>query len=394
MQDWIEDFISYTSHITSPEMFRKWAGISLIAGAMERKTWVRTLGSDLYPNLYVILVAPPGVGKTEVTWRVRNMWKSLPTHHVARSSVTKASLIDDLNDGARSITRPAQVPAVLTFHSLLVSANELGVLIPAYDNEFMNVLTDLYDCKPYSESRRSRSIKIEIERPHLNILAACTPAYLTATLPEGAWDQGFTSRVILIYSGESVTRSLFEEVADNEELGKALKTRLKTIGDMSGKFTFEPEAAQLIDHWHMTGGKPRPDHPKLHHYNSRRTAHVLKLSMIASASNSQDMIIRKDHMQRALDWLTEAELHMPDIFKAMANTSHSQIIEEAWHFLFKAYNKAGRKPIAASRLINFLSQRTPAHNVARVLEVMENGGVIKRSLGKSGNEYTPIASED
>lgn len=387
---WVDDFLELTEHIPSPPIFRKWAAISVIAAAMERKVWVRTYGSHLYPNLYVILVAPPGVGKTEVTWRARDMISSLTGHHIAHSSVTKASLIDNLNDATRSVTRPEQVPAVLAYHSLFICQNELGVLIPAYDNEFMNTLTDLYDGKPYSEKRRTRAINIEIAKPNLNMLAACTPAYLTSTLPEGAWDQGFTSRILLIYSGEGVKRSLFAETEENEELDKVMREDLVRIGDMSGKMAFSQEAADMLDAWHLNDGEPKPDHPRLHHYNTRRTAQVIKLSMIASAAEGADMVIQLSHVQQALDWLAEAEMFMPDIFKAMANTSHSQLLEEIYHYVYKTYHKENRKGVSEPRLVNFISQRTPAHNVDRILEVLVKAGFLRKEIGTSSVVYIPL----
>lgn len=61
--DWIECFLEYTKGLPSPEIFRLWAGISTIAGMLERKVWVTTSGGTIYPNIYAVLVAPPAVGK-------------------------------------------------------------------------------------------------------------------------------------------------------------------------------------------------------------------------------------------------------------------------------------------------------------------------------------------
>lgn len=394
MNDWVEDFIEATSDTTSPELLRKWTAIATIAGVLERKVWVRTRGASVFPNLYVVLVAPPGVGKTVMTAIAREQWNSIDDLHVAHSSLTKAALVDNLYESTRSVMRAGEVPAVVTYNSLLVSANELGTLIPAYENEFMNTLTELYDGLRYSEKRRTKGLTIEIERPFVNILAACTPAYLTSMMPEGAWDQGFASRLILIYSGESIIRSLFEEPAGGEDMQKQLSARLYDIYNLYGRMQFTPEAAQLIDKWQMGGGEPKPKHTKLHYYCSRRTMHALKLSMIASVCESSDLIIAEQHVRRALDWLYEAELYMPEIFKAMSNTSHSEIIEECWNFLFQAYNKAGKKPVPRTRIVKYLSQRTPAHNVDRIIEVMESAGLMRRELTKAGNAYVPVQPED
>lgn len=394
MTDWITDFMAYTESVNSPQVFQKWAAISIIAGALERKVWVYTRGSNLYPNLYILLIAPPGIGKTAVTRKVREMLKSLPEHHIAPSSVTKASLIDTLSDAARHVMRASEVPSSIMFNALSISSNELGVLLPAYDNEFMNTLTDLYDGINYSESRRTRDIKIEIKAPNINLIGATTPSYLANMMPEGAWDQGFASRIILVYSGETQLRSLFSDVNLDKDLGDALKDRLKSIGELYGKMSFTEEAAKALDNWYMNDCPPKPDHPKLHHYNTRRIVHVLKLAMVASASEGDALVITMDHVQRALDWLLEAELYMPDIFKEMTGTTHSQLVEEAWYFIYKAYIKNGKKAVVESRIINFLQQRTAAHNVERVLQVMEKSGIIKRAIGKYGNEYIPQGKQD
>lgn len=375
-----------TSGTTSPDIFRKWGGIAAVAGALERKVWVHTMNSNLYPNLYVVMVAPPGVGKTEVTWRVHQYWEALDDHHLASSSVTKASLIDELAAAERRIVRPQDNPAVISFNSLLLCINELGVLLPAYENDFMNTLTDLFDCKTYSERRRTSKIEIKIKHAQLNLLAACTPSYLMNVLPEGAWDQGFLSRTILVYNGEQKIQDLFASRPDMSELEDDLREDIKAIGNLYGKMTFTEEAAQLISHWHMNGQEPKPDHFKLQHYNTRRTAHLLKLSMVASASASKELVIEVDHIERAMGWLFEAESYMPDIFKSSGGVG--RVIEEAWHYLFITYAKED-EPVQEHRLIQFLQEKVPVHNIVTTIDMMTKAKLIEKRLTKYGNAYVP-----
>lgn len=378
--DWITDFIAATDHITSPALFRKWAGINAISGALERKVWFRTAGSVGYPNLYVVLVGPPGVGKTEIVYRVREQWDAVKTLHIASASVSKASLIDELAKATRHINRPQEVPAVSTYNSLLVASNELGVLLPAYDLTMMNTLQDLYDCKHYSETRRTRDISIEIKNPHITILAGCTPSYLSSVLPEGAWEQGFTARTIFVYSGDSVRVPLFEERAEPTEAWDELKQRLKKISTLYGKVSFTKEAAELAQGWADSGGAPVPEHPRLFHYNTRRVLQMLKLSTISCCSRTDTLVIEDMDIARAIDWLLEAEAAMPDIFKAMTGSTHAQLIDDIYYFVFNAYNKAGKKPVDRMRVYNFVQQRTPAHNVDKVLEIMKKAGLIEEQL--------------
>lgn len=372
----------------SPAPFTQWAGIFAIASVLERKVFMRSRRGILYPNLYVMLVGPPGVGKTQASDEIRRMIESNEQLHVAPSSVTKASLVDCLNGARRDIIIPLQ--GNLSYNALTVVSNELGTFLPSYESEFMSVLTDIYDNKTYSETRRTSKISIKIDDPMLNLLAPTTPSYLNGLLPEGAWDQGFLSRTILVYSGAAEHTELFGEFAWDEAKEKALKHDLHHIARLQGKFTFEQDVVEALEAWHKAGGPPAPSHPKLAHYNTRRTAHLLKLCMIASAADNDGLVITLDHYVEALDWLIRAESTIPDIFKSMKTGGDARIIEEAWHFLYELWLKK-KEPIAESRLYNFLQERTPAHNVMRITEVMEKAGLIEKKFVGAQLGFEPRA---
>lgn len=389
--DFVDLFYNLTDGITSPPIFRKWAGISAIAGALERKVWLTSMGSKLYPNMYVILVAPPGVGKTEVTWRIRDLWVSLEDHFLGSTSISKASMIDELAAAARRYIHGRPPNPVASFNSLLLSINELGVLLPGYDNEFMNTLTDLWDCKHYSERKRTKNLEIQIPNPQLNLFAACTPSYLKDLLPEGAWDQGLISRTMLVYSGDRQAASLFAVKPDMQEQEKLVKKRLKEIATLYGEFTVSPQAAEMLESFNQenaVGSPSAPDHPKLVSYTIRRTVHLLKLSMVASVSHSTDLAITETDVERALDWMHEAEAQMPDIFKAMSASGTGNVMEEAWYYIYKTFSKEG-KAVARHRVLQFLQERVPVHNVEPTLKLMEQSKMVEKKLTKAGAAYEP-----
>lgn len=389
LSSWVNGFIQYTANTGSPEIFRKWTALSLIAGALERKVWIRTSKGVLYPNMYVVIVGPAGVGKTVAAGEIPALIDVLEEHHLAPTSVMKAGLIDALRDAERRIVRPSDSPPVHTFNSLYIVANELGVLVPSYDNDFMNVLTDLYDCRFYSERRRTKELKFKIESPQLNMLAATTPAYLNTLMPEGAWDQGFISRVLLIYSGQSEAVDLFTEIPQDKVLYAALKADLKELGNLFGKISFSKEAVDAFRLWVQHKEEPRPDHPKLQFYCARRQAHLLKLCIIASVSTSNDLIVTLDNYAEALDWLLEAEASMPDIFKSMTMGGSTRVMDEVWHYAYKRW-MVDKKPIPEALLVEFIAQRAPSNEVLRILENMTRAGIfITKMLPGVGAAYEP-----
>ena len=389
LTNWTDAFNQYTKERGSPALFRRWAGIFTVAAALERRVWIKTNKGVLYPNMYIVSVGPPGAGKTLATSIGHDFLTSIDDLHVAPTSVTKASLIDALALAERKIVRPMDNPPVITFNSLIVTSDELGVFLPNYENDFMNVLTNIYDCRIYSETRRTNKISIEMKAPQLNIAAATTPSYLNALLPEGAWDQGFLSRTILVYSGAEPPGDLFSETEMDLMLEAALKKDLAQIFRLYGPMKFTEEASAAINEWHKAGGPPAPDHPKLHHYNTRRTAHLLKLCMVASVSSGDEMVITLEHFAEALDWLIEVEAAMPDIFKSMKSGGDGRIIEECYHFVYGIFMREGKKPVASTRVFHFLQERTPAHNVERIVSVMEQAGLFTKKLTETGHGYEP-----
>lgn len=388
MADWIEDFMDYTAEQGSPDAFRRWAGIMTISGALERRVWVRSKGSHLYPNLYVFFVADPGIGKSEMTRVVAEFWSEVEHLRVAPMNLSRASLVDHLAESERRVIRPKEIPAVYNFNGMQISIDELGVLLPTADFELMNVLTHLYDCGTYKEKKRTLKTELDIPRCQVTLLAGCTPAYLAETLPEGAWNQGFLSRVILIYAGESHRVDLWSEKETNAPLRQDLVERLKKIGEIYGRMSIEDEAKAIISEFWSTKGDPAPEHPKLFNYNTRRTAHLIKLSTIAAVASGNELTMTEANVSTALDWMIEAEVLMPEIFKSMTSGGAGRHIEEAWYYLYTIYVKE-KKPVAEHRLIQFLQDRIPVYSIMPTIESMLKSKKIEESLTKIGKAYTP-----
>lgn len=382
----------------TPLLYRQWAGISLVAGALERRVWVRS-GSHggeprlTYPHLFTFLVGAPAVGKSIITV-VRELWRSTwepgvkkPALHVADSNMTKASMVDSLADATRSFTPPSG--PLYEYRCLLVAAEEFGVFLPNYDSNFIAVLNEIYNANQfYSEKRRYGPAKdVTVEYPLLNILGGLQPVWMNSTFPKEAWGMGLFSRTIMVYAASGPPIDLFTENIVRDVSLKRLRESLRRLSVLYGQLSWTDEAKLYINKWHLAGGPPTPTHSRLEHYVKRRTQHVIKLSMISSVSRTGAVgVIEKLDVERAIKWILEAEVVMPDIFRSMIGQSDHEVIEELYHFAVKIFAMT-KKPIPDQQLTRFLLQRVPADKAQKILEMAERANVLSR-VGGSDN-YIP-----
>lgn len=387
-EDWLSDFMSLTRTLVSPEIFRVWAGITVVAGAMERRLWTRTSGGAIYPNLFTTLVAPPGIGKSTVIDVCEGMMQDASKFRLAPKDVTRSSLIDALAKASQKQVHATE--GIIEYNSLFVTASELGVFLPAYDLGFLSVLNYIYDNPAsYTQERRSISEAINIINPQMTILAGTQPGFLASLLPEEAWSMGTTSRLLMIYATVSPKPDLWTERPPMKEdpLYKKLVKRLAKIHTLYGQFEWDTDAKRAMWEWYSTGCEPVPQHSRLQHYLPRRHLHVFKLAMVSAIMRSNALVVTEQDFERARDWLLWSEQVMPDIFRDMAGRSDNQVLQELHFHLWTIYAK-NPKPIHESRLMAFLSTKVPSEKIQKIIEIAERSNILSRQAGEP--YYTPV----
>ena len=387
--DFVDAFLAWSDVIASPEIFRLWAAISCVAGALERRTWSETAMGHLFPNLYVMLSAGPGVGKDNAINLTTKLWREVPGISMGPHSVNHASLLDALSGADRKIIVGGKL--VSEYHGLCLVVGEFIVLCPSHDLEFLGRLNQIYDCPPdFRELRKyHKGTEYVIAKPYLNILAGNTPSLMKAVFPEEAWSGGFTSRLLMVYAS---TGPLAEPFAPgpNEDVKAILVDHLKRLTKMWGRFWWDEDAARRYLEWHRGGQKPKPTHTKLEHYCTRRTTHIQKLAMISSASRGTDLHVTLPDVERALTWLMLAEATMPDVFRAMLGRSDMDVLNELHYFLMGEHARR-KKAIPIGTIYAFIVARVPSEKARGLVEVAEISGRIKR-VGEG--LFVPVARGD
>ncbi len=392
---WIASFVDWTAPSGSPKIWREWAAITTVSGLLERKVSLRTRKGPLYPNLFALLVGPPGIGKSMIIEKTDEVWKAVGDLRVAPSSITRAGFEDFMLEKPRQVTT---LNGTLMFHSTLVASSEFGNFVKEYDNDWINVLNELYDCRSVYEYATRGGGRKKIDAPHITIIAGTQPQYLHHILPANAFGMGFTSRIIMVYSSEAAAQrlSVFGETKSDRAKEDAVIESAKVIKNKTGDFTITAEARDFIETNNAMEWAPVPKNPKLQHYNSRRLVHILKTAMCYCASRMGKLEINLADVGMAFKLLLETEAVMPQIFADMITSGVAELNMEFLNFAIQAYMRGGQKPVPEAILLQYMSMKLPIHQLRPTLDHMVEAGFLepKETIlpnGRKSLAYTPHA---
>src|SRR5215831_3607661 len=372
LPSWIDAFIEHTGKfLPTPEIYRKWAAISAIGAALERKVWVDT-GQVLYPNIYVFLVGVSGKGKTRVIDYATDILREIEDFRFAPTSITRASLVDVLAESKRKLPFRGPQAEYVEYNTLYVAIDELSAFMPEYSADIVSALTKFYDNNWYKEAKRVGHVRHDIDKPNMNILTGSTPTNLMRIFKQEVWSQGLTGRTFIVFSDQDT----YYNPLKNRKFEKptALVHDIQVIFSLYGAMSWTDEFDNLQDEWFKNGSCP-PDHQLLGDYNKRRGSHLLKLAMISSVDRGDDLVLRKEDFDRAKSWLIEVEKEMTKVFQAGYISADRQVMDE----LISRLKRDGPMPWNIVR--RQLSYLTESYKLDKILDIMVSTGEIRDSGG-------------
>lgn len=368
-----------------------WAAIAAISGALSRNVCVRLQQTPIYPNMYILLIGGPGVGKSRAISAGRELLLQTSTN-VAPAMTTRESFLMRLGQDASDEKTPGWMrldmdhpfgeARAYVSSTVAVMSDEFTNFVQENDTLFMDALTELYDSPSLFEKFTKSSGSDTLRNVAVTMIGGTTPDALKRVLPDAAFKQGFASRLNLIYSDEAERKSLF---GGESKLFKAsqidLLHDLQAISMLKGEYIIEPEVAQALDKWYLSGMRPAPTHPRLITYNERRHIHLVKLMMIFAAASSNELVLRMEHLEKATKTLLESEIFMVEALTRMGTTDDVMKLDDAIMFLRKwlEENKDARG-VPEIELRGFLIRRMKPHEIGPAVSEMLSGGMIK-SLG-------------
>lgn len=313
-KDLIDSYIEFTSGHESTDRVRKWSFISVIAGVMERRLFLPRGYYVLFPNLYVFIIGKSGLIKKSTSTAIAvNILREIQGIRMMSERLTAGSLIKQMASSGKTFEwndlKIKQSP-------LYIYASELAVFMDTVFGNITELLTTFYDCQPNDSEKPWTHNTVgdgatNVYGPCLNMLGASTKAWLTKCIPKTEMEGGFTSRIVFVVENK-LPKNLVAWPQLNEDIYKLrgkIVADLHEIYNLKGAFTVDHHAKMQFERWykhHMTVVLPRNMDARMVGYMSRKGDTILKLAMIKSVSESNDLVLTTEHIR----W---AEMEMDDI---------------------------------------------------------------------------------
>jgi hypothetical protein len=327
-KSWLDSFLEYTDNTEIPLDWLTWAGISAISTSIKRNCWINYRRVPFYPNQYIILVGPPGIGKGEAINSAISITNATGTVNYLTDWTTPQEMIDEIATGFTQVKlNIGQVTTTGTIgidRSACILGAELAVVLQSYDN-LHSLLCTWWDRGEFQYKTKNKG-KYTITDMCISMLAACTPSYIRDLSRDrmAPISGGFTARCI--FSFADCKRQIIDDAFGlpnntQQQLKDELINDLRHINTLSGELTLDSEAEKL---WQKT----YREHNKIGDFGSdasanfkaRISSHIIKTAIAISIGDSDNKLITRNHLERAIQLVERIRDQVDNVFRSVGNS--------------------------------------------------------------------------
>lgn len=393
LDDWLTGHLKYTENSESPLSYHTWAGISCIAGALQRRVYMEW-ETEIYPNNYIILIGPSGRSRKGHALQVAMDYLDETNVILMAENPTPEAFIKDMHAAENQFLDESTGNWVYQSPVSCV-VEELAVMLGQQNINFLSFLTNWYDSR-YKWVRRTKHQGTDtVLGVCLNILGSSAPDWLPGILSREAIGGGFTSRCIFVVE-ERKRKTVLDPTENRPDpaLREDLIHDLELMMCLSGRYDFTEEARDFYMDWYeredkkLQDGNPGLGDPALMGYAARRPTHLRKVSMAMSASRNDEMLIELDDLERALAILENAEKNMYQVFSGIGRNKWVAETE-----LVMSYIKR-RGTVLRSELLNSLYRDISEEALETIINVLTAMKRVEVSITESNDRrYRYIAKK-
>lgn len=330
----IYDYMKYTDRQESPGSFHFWSIVSVLASVIERRAWISRGMYKLFPNMFIIVVAPSGrCRKSRAISLAVELAETFDWFHLLPDKASPEALIESMSFNHSNITKGPNGSVNIDMDSTgLLVASELADFVnkSSYLVGMVPLLTKLFDCPEYYKFPARTKKDIELTNVCLNFLGATTPRWFATELPSSAFEGGFTSRFIFVVKEYKDRVIAWPEEPPDEEKNNLKKGIIKIRANFRGALHLAADTKEVFTDWYdNVVSNSVEDDPALSGLYERKPEVILKLAIVLQASeNPNSREISMENFTKAKDILEWTYTKMFSAFGQVDMSSFGRLSEK------------------------------------------------------------------
>lgn len=368
-------------HTECPDRFIIWSAFSVIGSVLKNNVFIKDGLYTIYPNQYIILVGPPGIGKgTAINFNWGVVRDTAPNYLVNMISdrVTAPRILERIATGWNT-----NIPKIINGqviiggsieHTCTLFSTELGVLVGA--SEWMlEFLCESWDRNAYDYDTKNKGSAI-VSDMCTSLIGGTVPDYVQNIERDNkrTIKGGFTSRCIFIYE-ETPSKYLpfpppISSSSQSVSMLGCIKNDLEHIShNITGEYTYNVEAKIKFENFlKMVRTNASCDIEPVLNYKARIRAHILKLALILAASRKDSLVIEGIDMDNAIAFHQKVVKDLNRIFRGSGDSEISVAIAKVQEYIERV-GLASKK-----ELLSNLYRHMTVETLDRSLYVLETIG--------------------
>lgn len=396
MPNLYDDYMTYVETLESPTIYQEWCCMSVVAACAQRKIWLDpVVGSmeaadsqahyKVAPNLYIVLVGPPGIGKDTAMNVARNILADVRDIPTKSDSLTKEFIFKHMM-GIVKDSHSADRQWTITHSSLTLFASEMSTLIKKNDRDFVGFLNYMFNTQPYANNSTKNKGEDTFPNPYLNILAGTTPDWVSFNVREDVLEGGFAARTVFVFADKKSKSNPFPSVNQAQKESRArVIYLLKQIAAATRELHMTNEGRTLYVEWYSKHFNQPPDDERLQGYFGRKPALVQKLSVIFA--------LIRDHTTKYVDSIDIASAILllnktePFIRQALSGVGRNPLHGFVTRILNQLKGAGGELPLALIQARN--NHDLSTKELGEVITNLRNDGKVDYEVRTVDGKQTP-----
>lgn len=310
---WIEKYIEYAKNNEALPQFHLWTGLAVLGAVLRRNVEFSKGYYKVFPNLWVLIVAPSGMKKTTATSIGVSLLTKMDNVKILADKSSPEELAYSLSERENPNDPEAQG---------VIFAPELANFMDrrSHNDGLVQLLLRLADC-PDSWLYATRSGgKVPLKNVAVTVLAATANDLLYDCIPPLALKSGFLARFICV-DGEGEPGIVPFSWKD-ASLESELLNELHTISLLKGQMRLPVKAQEWYVAWYFRHKARIAEEPlhRLRAYFERKPDYLLRIAMIFAISETKVLEFTVRSFELAEKALTLLEPGLERIYSSVDAT--------------------------------------------------------------------------